>query len=138
MTISEYIRVLVSHNFFNVHFSIIPKKVIECAPFINTTVIDNEIGTVEEPYLSNISTGERTGESVIFHTEENGQHFEYVRHHITSTGFSGRCIYFNRPGVKCKASRVFTYLDNSILKCEKRPKRNIYGRKRFRRQFFRF
>ena len=47
-----------------------------CAPFINTTVIDNEIGTIEEPYLTNITTGTKTGKSAIFHTEESGKHFE--------------------------------------------------------------
>ena len=48
-----------------------PKKIKpDCAPFINT-VIDNEIGTTEEPYLTNITTGTKTGNSAIFHTEEH-------------------------------------------------------------------
>ena len=104
-----------------------PKKLKpDCEPFINTTVIDNEIGTTEEPYLTNITTGTKTGNSAIFHTEEHGKHFEYFRHHVTSTGLSARCIYFNKPGVNCRASRTFTSEDPSIIKCERRPKRNLY------------
>ena len=71
----------------------------DCAPFINTTVIDNETGTTEEPYITNITTGTKIGNSTIFHTEESGKHFEYIRNHVTSTGISTRCTYYRKPGV---------------------------------------
>ena len=64
-----------------------------CAPFINTKVINNEIGTREKPYITNITTGQVTGGSIIIHTEENGNHFEYYRNTINSTGMATRCIF---------------------------------------------
>ena len=72
------------------------KNTPKCAPFINTTVIDNEIGTTEEPYLTNITTGTKTGSSAVFHTQENEHHFEYYRHHVNADGISARCIYFKK------------------------------------------
>ena len=63
------------------------------APFINTTVIGREIGTRQEPYLTNISTGQKTGCSIVFHTEEDGLHFEFHRNHVTKTRLNCRCIY---------------------------------------------
>ena len=95
-----------------------------CAPFINTTVIENEIGTRVEPYLTNITTGQITGGSVIFHTEENGKHFEYFRNTVSSIGIATRCIYYARPGVKCKATMSLRSDDPTIISKEIRPKNN--------------
>ena len=54
-------------------------KNVEVAPFINTTILENDIGTRDQPYLTNITTGKYTGASLIFHTEESGLCFEYTK-----------------------------------------------------------
>ena len=62
-------------------------KNLEVAPFINTTIIEDEIGTRAQPYLTNITTGKFTGASLIFHTEESGLHFEYTTKKVNSSSF---------------------------------------------------
>ena len=59
-------------------------KNVEVAPFINTTILENEIGTRTLSYLTNITTGIFTGASLIFHTEESGLCFEYTKNRVNS------------------------------------------------------
>ena len=91
---------------------------MQAAPYINTSIAENNIDT-SNGYLTNVTHGNHVkNRSIIFHTREGEYNFQYVKNRVTSKGINGRCCYFHRKGVNCKATASFL-ADDELIKCEK-------------------
>ena len=90
---------------------------MKVAPFMNITLLNSDDPT--SPYLSNITTGNMMKASLIFHTQESCNHFEYTRNKTTSKGVNVRCIY-NKRG--CTATLGLTAQKKEMIIKERTPK----------------
>ena len=97
------------------------------APFVVAVLV----GTVKKPKLTNITTGQLTGCSMVFHAQEGeryaelngemrpfGLYHEYVRNNVNKSSVNLRCSFRDAPR-HCKATLTLEPKDLRVIETEK-------------------
>ena len=97
------------------------------APFVVALLV----GTVKKPKLTNITTGQLTGCSMVFHAQEGeryaeldgemrpfGLYHEYVRNNVNKSSVNLRCSFRDAPR-HCKATLTLEPKDLRVIETEK-------------------